>query len=105
MESEKCRKKKEAKHLQLSFRMFPESDIHSSQTACTKTTQFFSFFGQEQFKKKKNPTTSVRMFASMRRIPQAAVQRGVSMQKTSAMSTIVLPDLTFDYGALEPIVR
>ena len=44
----------------------------------------------------------------MRRVIQLA-QRGLSMQKTAAMSTvvspIVLPDLTFDYGALEPIVR
>jgi hypothetical protein len=41
----------------------------------------------------------------MKRTAQIAFQKGAKIQNRSAMSTIVLPDLKFDYGALEPVVR
>lgn len=40
----------------------------------------------------------------MMSVVRNVAKRGVQMQNKAAMSTIVLPDLTFDYGALEPVV-
>ena len=45
------------------------------------------------------------MISTIKRTAQIAVQKGAQIQNRSAMSTIVLPDLKFDYGALEPVVR
>ena len=48
------------------------------------------------------PTT---MIGSVKLFSKAAGRAGAQLQQKSAMSTIILPDLAFDYGALEPVVR
>ena len=45
------------------------------------------------------------MISTIKRVSRTVVQRGALLQNQSALSTIVLPDLTFDYGALEPVVQ
>ena len=44
------------------------------------------------------------MIGSIKRVSQVVVQRGTQIQNKASMSSIVLPDLSFDYGALEPVV-
>jgi hypothetical protein len=45
------------------------------------------------------------MLSVSRNVAKSLVTKGVQAQSKAAMSTIVLPDLAFDYGALEPVVR
>jgi hypothetical protein len=45
------------------------------------------------------------MLSIIRNVAKTSATKVVQMQSKAAMSTIVLPDLAFDYGALEPVVR
>ena len=45
------------------------------------------------------------MIGSIRYVSRGIVSRGASLKQMSAMSTIVLPDLTFEYSHLEPVVH
>ena len=48
---------------------------------------------------------SENMISSIRNVSRGVVRRGASLKQQCAMSTIVLPDLTFEYSHLEPVVR